>query len=180
MLVDIIIGLLLSAVISGVTSHTVPSLSLIILGVIGALLPDIDFIIWVIKQRGVINEWAHKHRDILHYPLLLIPAAFGMTLYFFGQPEAWLVSLGTLAHFIHDTMGIGGGIRWLWPFDNRFYYLEQAKQSWKLHKWTPQEQDAIARQRGNPNWIRDMYPPKTLITQISLILLLGLLFYLFS
>jgi|GEM_PF-6200054 len=88
----------------------------IILGIAAALLPDIDII-----TAPLLGKW--YHRTHTHFPLTYIPLVV-LAFVLLPIPFAVLFALGILAHFIHDTLGLGDGIRWFWPFSQRrFLFL---------------------------------------------------------
>lgn len=163
MVLDAGVGMLLASFF-GVGFDIQPSAFFITLGVLGALSPDIDFIMWTLLHKGHIHDpKVYKHRDLMHYPLIFVPLVGLVTSYFFGRFSGLLVSAGAVAHFLHDTTGLGGGIRWLWPFDNRAYYIEKTRlDGFKLYRWT--EADILAREKelGAANWIRKLYQPFSL------------------
>lgn len=136
--------------------------SFLIGGVVFALLPDLDSIFNLNKRSGAI--YAHKHRDAIHYPLLYIP--LGMTMIsFFNSTWSVLFGLCSLIHFIHDSIGIGWGIQWLFPFSKNHYafaYLYQPKGKEKLpnkfiYNWKHTDVDALAEKYGDNEWFGNIY-----------------------
>src|SRR6185436_6524853 len=94
------------------------------LGILFALLPDIDAVINFARFRS--TRFAYRHRDLLHLPIIYVLIAFAV--YFFNPPVAALFLICTLLHFVHDSIGIGWGVQWLWPFCTdhfSFLYLYQ-------------------------------------------------------
>ena len=88
----------------------------IVFGVAAVLLPDVDII-----TIPLFGKW--HHRTHTHFPLTYIPL-IALAFVFLLAPYAVLFALAVLAHFIHDTLGLGFGIRWLWPFSQRrFLFL---------------------------------------------------------
>ena len=162
MLLDIGIGILSAIVVSKTFAFTLTPL-LVGLGIAFALLPDIDFI-YTIVRRGLRDHRAiAKHRDLIHYPLIYLP--LGVILAFaFGPQWALLFLMASVGHFIHDSIGIGWGIPWLWPFTNRNYsflyrYAPPGKMLPKrvLYRWDRTRIDHLIEEHGDPNWLRNIY-----------------------
>ena len=79
MFLDIGIGLMVSKILIKTMGFYAPTV-FIILGVVFSLLPDIDFIFHLLKKKRL-NEYNHKHRDYLHYPILYIGGGFILFLF---------------------------------------------------------------------------------------------------
>ena len=68
-----------------------------------------------------------------------------------------------MAHFIHDSVGIGWGVQWLYPFKKDHYsffyqYDTYSKIPKKLiYVWKDGEIERLEREYGNPNWFHDIY-----------------------
>ena len=130
--------------------------------IVFALLPDSDFIVHL--ARGGTSKNAAHHRDLLHYPLVYIP--LGMLLIsLLSIPLAIAFGVSSLLHFLHDSIGIGWGVQWLYPFTASHYsflYLYQAKGKTSLPKryfysWKHEDIPAINKQYGDPDWIKHIY-----------------------
>ena len=77
-----------------------------------------------------------------------------------------LFALASLGHFIHDSIGIGWGVQWLYPFIKdhySFFYIykprwraERLPRRW-LYIWKHDEIDALDARYGDPDWIRNIY-----------------------
>src|ERR1043166_1457460 len=94
------------------------------LGIIFSLLPDIDALVNLAQFKS--TRFAYHHRDLLHKPMVF--AVLGVGLYLFNSTLGALFLLCSLAHFVHDSIGIGWGVQWLWPFNTdhfSFLYLYQ-------------------------------------------------------
>ena len=151
---DIAIGLLIGGLASLSTGDQY--LSLMLFGVFATLAPDLDFIVWLVRNRWKVDQFFHEHRDLLHQPLLF--GLGGGLLIGLWSPLYGLVwFLGTMAHFIHDTFDGGWGIAWLHPFYLGYFTL--ASYSPKRHIRDFAEQRAIATVHGNPNphWLGEQY-----------------------
>ncbi len=115
MLLDIGVGILSSVFLSRSFGIALNPLFLGA-GIVFSLLPDVDFLIAFRKNAAK----SHEHRDILHYPLLFIPIGAAI-LFFFNYQLAMLFIITALLHFLHDSIGLGWGIPWLYPFSKNHY-----------------------------------------------------------
>ena len=129
-------------------------------GAVFALLPDLDFIAVVLRRRNALH-----HREGLHYPLLFVPIGT-LVCWYFGGEWATLFALASLGHFVHDSIGIGWGVQWLYPFIKdhySFFYIykprwraERLPRRW-FYIWKHDEIDALDARYGDPDWIRNIY-----------------------
>ena len=151
-LFDLGLGLILS-VLTGFTLGREFSVLFLVVGIVSSIIPDWDMIPHLIIKRGKLDEWAHKHRDISHYPLLTIPV-FSLISYFsFGPHYAVLTGIVIFVHYILDTFGIGWGVKWLWPFSSRYFsYDKTIRKDKRWFAWTKKEQDEMVKNHGNPEW----------------------------
>lgn len=137
---------------------------LCVLSVIFALLPDLDAIVQLVRSRSV-GKLQYDHRDLFHRPIPYILLGGLLVLLLCGWKWALLFSILSLGHFIHDSIGIGWGISWLYPFNYRYYkfFTSSFKKSNEENReeviagWTPTEQNKIAEQHGDPDWLLNMY-----------------------
>ncbi len=148
---DIGVGILLSL---GVAHYfgIHASLLFIGLGILFALLPDIDILPFFWPTN-------YNHRSFMHYPLLYIPIAL-LVFYFFGTIYSTLFVLGVFSHMVHDTIGIGWGIAWLAPFSPRKFLFPEVgrrKQHGFFMTWLPQEEKVMANQYHDPTWVKTYY-----------------------
>lgn len=131
---------------------TEPTVFLIIIGVLCALLPDIDIL-------PVFWRTHYDHRSWLHYPLLYVP--LGVLVYMvFGSMYAALFVVCVLAHLVHDTIGIGWGVAWLGPFSKRkFLFPEKGRRQRHgfFMTWTPKEEAKMAEEFHDPQWVSHYY-----------------------
>lgn len=133
----------------------------LIMGVVFALLPDIDFWLEYIKRGTVGGKVIDLHRILFHAPLTYIPIALFIGTYF-GSAWMYLFILGFLGHFIHDSMGMGYGVRWLWPLDTNWYKLFSSKDG-EIHydldhllvSWSNREMKKLVHERGNDHWMEE-------------------------
>lgn len=139
---DIGVGILLSLGVAEYFGVEATPL-FILLGIACALLPDIDII-----TIPLLGKW--YHRTHTHFPIVYIPLAV-LAFVFLAPAYAVLFTLGVYAHLIHDTIGIGHGIAWLWPFSNRKFLVLAPK-------------DPIP---TNSNWVRHYYFRPNLLAYIE-------------
>lgn len=149
---DIGVGILLSLGVAHWFSVPVTPL-LVIVGILSTLAPDIDMFF------PLLGNTKHNHRSFTHYPLTFVPIVV-VAFLLLNQVYATLIALGIVAHFIHDTIGIGWGIKWAAPFSMRAYLLPNKSRrrdyGWFM-SWLPQEESAMAEKYHDPHWIRTYY-----------------------
>lgn len=134
----------------------------VLAGAAFALLPDIDALVNLVQYRGAGHEY--RHRDLLHHPLPFISAGVLM-IFPFSHELSILFALCALAHFAHDSIGLGWGVQWLSPFSSdhfSFLYLYQppgkvALPRRYLYRWRHADIDALDRAHGDHDWIRHIY-----------------------
>ncbi len=180
MILDIAFGISLSAVVASLFGFEA-SFSWYALGVLFALLPDVDVFLsrmsLVMRKRGSgVGKYAHEHRDLLHYPILFVIMA--VALYAIATPEIAILFAGAVfLHFAHDSVHIGWGIAWLWPYSKRtikFFSNKKGPWSWNLVKtWSGTDLRHAAHEHGNDNWLKDYYftlSPTVIFEVVALIL----------
>lgn len=154
---------------------------LLLIGIFFALSPDMDFIFYLASGKKA-DRFSHKHRSLFHYPLLFIPIGF-LVLAKFSLPYAFLFTTLSLAHFVHDSIGTGWGLEWLYPFSKKYYKFfsdETGRAAWKIQKWTPEEQNETSAKHGDDNWIKNTYLKLTLISAVEYgVLIFAIIIYLF-
>lgn len=151
-------------------------------GALFTLLPDADFLIHLARARTV--RHSEHHREMLHLPILYISIGLAAFL-FFGEPWIFLFISTSVVHFLHDSIGIGWGVPWLYPFtDNAFsffYHLENNNRKPKLPRrllyvWYRDDISNIADTYGDDDWIRNVYGKLHPYAQIELfVFLVGLI-----
>ena len=158
MLFDIGTGILISIGISWFFNVELTR-SLIAMGVFLVLVPDFDFLVELFKHGSVGGKEIREHRQISHFPLTYIPVVIVVFL-LWGTMWASFVGLCLFAHFLHDSVGIGWGIMWLWPFSHNAFKCFSEKNgafSTRLFvAWSPEEVKKLAAS-GDPNWFRNIY-----------------------
>ncbi|MDD4989036.1 MAG: metal-dependent hydrolase [Candidatus Pacebacteria bacterium] len=161
MFLDIGVGILASLFVAHLYGLGL-SLAFILGGIFFSLLMDADFVIHFAKG-GTYNT-GYRHRNLLHYPLLYIPIGM-VVIGFFNHSWAILFAICSFFHFVHDSIGVGWDVQWLYPFDNRhftlFYrYTSPIKEKLPrqfLYIWKHEDIDALAKRYGDEHWIRNMY-----------------------
>lgn len=156
---DIGAGLILGVLLSLLT--TINYALCLSIGVAAALLPDLDFVFSYLRSKKVPTT---EHRDGLHYPLIVIPV-IGLMGLAVSPAVGAVFALGSLIHFIHDSIGIGFGIKWLYPFrKNSYLFLFQIKTpanaampKQKFYSWSDRERAEMIKKYAYPDWIRYVY-----------------------
>lgn len=160
MFLDIKLGLLWAFLVGLLFGH--PFTPLWILAGVGfALLPDLDFWIEYLKRGTVGGKVIDLHRTLLHTPLTYLPVTLFVGSWF-GPAWMTLFALGVFGHHVHDSMGMGYGIRWLWPLSTRWYKLFSGKDG-EIHydhhhllaSWDAEEMKTLVAERGNDHWIEE-------------------------
>ncbi len=161
MFLDIGIGILTSIFVSHFFNIEI-SIWIVIFSISFALLPDLDFLYFYPKKHD--TKYDYKHRDIIHYPLLYLPIGTLIFWIIFGKVWGIAFFIASLFHFIHDSIGIGWGIKWLYPFsrDNHsFFYLyaKDGQRGWRklIFIFKEKELPGIVAKYGDPNWVKNIY-----------------------
>ena len=175
MFLDIAVGIFL-AVIGGSFFQQELTPFFVLACVFFALSPDIDVVIYLFRNKLRIDEKAHSHRDLLHYPLFFIPIGMVIALPF-GWEWSVLFALGALWHFLHDTLATGWGIRWFWPISKNHYIFFRKSLSIEkpglpfrfLYVWTQTEVKDLMVRYGEPDWFKNFYfsPHPLLIAELG-------------
>lgn len=169
MLLDTGVGILLAILVSKLYGAPLAA-KLVAGGIVFSLLPDVDVIPELLIYGNLGGYEKRIHREWVHYPLLYALFTLGMY-FFFGAAWATLFGISALAHFIHDSVGIGWGIKWLGPFvrDNyKFFSDSDGTPSGRLLvRWTPREMAEALQRHHNPNWFRDTYLRPSVISAVE-------------
>jgi len=124
-----------------------------------SLLPDIDFLIWLLRHHWKIDKWAHEHRNLFHYPLIYLPLGSLLVWCLTNDFYGLLFFFCSLVHFAHDSVAIGWGIRWFSPFSEKNYkfftrkHLGEKRQF--IVSWNPAELKEEVLKRGKDNWFKN-------------------------
>lgn len=155
---DIGFGFLIAVITAHVFGVPITT-TLVIICSIAALLPDIDFLVEFFRHGSVGGTVIREHRELLHFPITFIPF-IALVWVLFGSVWGFVFLMGTLTHFLHDTVGIGWGIKWFWPISTRAYKLfsdERGRPAWTATSWSAEEMPRLAKEHGVEHWIRDIY-----------------------
>jgi len=100
--------------------------TLLVLGSLSGALPDLDYLYYAIKSRGIkFGADFQHHKWISHtFPFYIIP---GLFFYLLGiimniaivSMAAVVVTVAAITHLLLDMIGSGDGIMWAWPFSKR-------------------------------------------------------------
>lgn len=191
MLLDIGMGILMVLFVSRIFALPVGAF-MVIAGIIFSLIMDADAVIDLIVHRGAAESY--KHRNLFHIPLIYIPMGMAV-IYFFQSYQSLypplalplLFGLCSLAHYIHDSIGIGWGVKWLYPFRDdqySFFYQYNAHKAglhpskWGIYVWKSADIDLLEEKYGDRDWFKHIYLSlhpyalvETAIFLLSLILL---------
>lgn len=164
MFLDIGVGIIAGILLGNYFGLGLGSLYILV-GILISVLPDLDFIYYFLKRgKDKDRKEDYLHRDLIHYPLIYLPAGFLIFYIAGGVAWAWLFFVCSLLHFIHDSIGIGWGIKWLWPFSKNnfaFFYIYSGKKKGGLKKllfsFDKKELAKIASEHGDKDWVRNIY-----------------------
>jgi hypothetical protein len=185
MFLDIGIGIYIAIFVS-YFFHIDFSVWLLIFAATCTLLPDADILYFYPKRHD--TKYDHKHRDLIHYPLIYLPVGTLLMWLFFGKEWGVIFLVASFAHFVHDSIGIGWGIKWLYPFIKNsysFFYLVGTEGRKALKKpifiFTEKNLPEIVRKHGDPNWVRNIYfkwhPYAQVEFSVFIVALISLFFY---
>ncbi len=163
MFLDIAVGIFLSIGVSWYFEIKL-TVFLILVSILFTLLPDLDFL-WALFRKGKAGA-RHSHREVAHHPIILIPVGF-LFLVLFNKVYALLFFAAIFWHFLNDSIFLGFGVHWLWPFSNKYFSFfgtcgyqapGKPKLPFKfLYIWTPKEIEEIEEKYGDPDWIKNIY-----------------------
>ena len=135
---------------------------MLLAGIAFSLGPDADFLLHYIKHG--ISRHDYKHRNGLHFPLLYVPIGTFLMYFLGGQAWATLFLMASLSHFIHDSIAIGWGIKWLYPFSKKnfiFLYHYSKKQRKGIRKLVlaldGNRLTEMIEEHWTDDWIRAIY-----------------------
>lgn len=185
MFLDIGVGILVAMLTSDVFKAAL-TFWLVIFSVLFALLPDADFLYFYPKRHD--TKYDHKHRDLIHYPLLYLPIGSLIIWVIFGQVYGFIFFLSSFFHFLHDSIGIGWGIKWLYPFSENnfsFFYLYSRKYKRGLKKlvfiFTKENISKYVTDHGDPDWVKNIYykwhPIAVVEFLVFILSIIALIFY---
>ncbi len=162
MFLDAAIGIFTAIFISNFAGIDL-AIFFVLISIFFVLLPDMDFLFLIFYKKEWLGKFSHKHRDIMHYPLIYIP--IGAVIFLFLKPFwSLLFVVNSFFHFLHDTAIGGFGIRWLWPFSKNYFAIfphsilkGERPLLGVLYVRNPEEVDRLAGEQGDPYWFRNAY-----------------------
>jgi len=102
--------------------------NLLILGLIGGVLPDLDYLIYVLKKGRITYESDFRHHTWVTHTIPFYSIA-ALLLYILGvvnknlnlKKAAKVLSISTTTHLLQDTLGSGDGIMLFYPVTKKMY-----------------------------------------------------------
>ena len=159
MFLDLGVGILFSILLSGIFKVSL-TLKLVWAGAIFSLIPDLDVFVELKKRGRVGGRVQGHHRELTHFPLTYAPIII-LIYALWSQMWACLFGLVILTHFLHDSVGMGWGIKWLWPFSNRAYkFFSEKNGNFSKNfvvSWEPQELKEVVARHGDDHWLKNFY-----------------------
>ncbi|MBI4120492.1 MAG: metal-dependent hydrolase [Parcubacteria group bacterium] len=160
MFLDIGVGIILSMIFGRWLGVELTG-GFVLAGIAFALLPDTDVFVELWQRRGKLGGRTQGfHRTITHYPLLYVPVVV-LVWIIWGAVWATFLGAAVLAHFLHDSVGTGWGIKWLWPFSQnryKFFAGKDGRQSANfIVSWAPEEWREAVERHGDPDWFKHIY-----------------------
>lgn len=142
-----------------------PTVTYVLVGIVFAYIPDIDWALdkhfWKTGHVAAYSGNPYDHREGLHKPLLwaLLISTWGIV---FGGLEPFIALVATTLHFLHDTVGTGWGMPWLWPLTKRrFKFFATKENTLTLRSpfvsWSYEELPAFIVKYGRSNWKEHCY-----------------------
>jgi membrane-bound metal-dependent hydrolase YbcI (DUF457 family) len=154
----------MSAVFVCLAFGVTPTGGLVLLGILFAYIPDVDWVLdahfWKTGRVAAYAQNPYDHREGLHKPLLWALAISGAGI-IFGGIGPFIAFTAVMAHFLHDTVGTGWGMPWLWPLTKRRIKFCSTKQNELkltpfLMSWSHEELSQYITNYGRANW-KDYY-----------------------
>lgn len=109
----------LLAVLVGAFFHYNFSSFQILVIMLFAWLPDLDYPLAMYLNKKYPGRHIGHHQFITHAPLFYLP--FLLVIAYFDWRIALLALYGLLTHFVMDSLIAPDGIRWLYPFSKKYY-----------------------------------------------------------
>lgn len=98
---------------------------------VSSVIPDLDFVFIWLKDRVSLS--LHHHTWVSHVPLYYL--LFGLAVSYISMSVGIVFLIGTFSHFIMDMFFTGDGIRWLRPFSNREFYVDNPTRGIHGREW---------------------------------------------
>ena len=131
-----------------------------VLAVVLSNIVDFDAVWTYIRNDSIAAHAGNlaDHRDIAHYPIIVVPC-FILTASVFGFFWATVVAANLVTHFVIDSVGVGWGIKWLWPFSKKNYKFlcerDNRSSTRILVSWSPAELRYAIAHYGNIDWLAE-------------------------
>ncbi|MEK7078361.1 MAG: metal-dependent hydrolase [Patescibacteria group bacterium] len=159
MFLDIGVGIFVSIFLSRIFEINL-SYWFITGGILFSLLPDLDVFVELAKRGKVGGQVQGHHRELTHFPLTYLPV-FILVYFIFGKIWLGLFGWCVFLHFLHDSVGMGWGIKWWWPFSNKAYkFFSEKDGSFSnnfMVSWRPQELKETIARHGDDHWLKNFY-----------------------
>lgn len=161
MIVDLVIGLILSAIgfYFGFGFDSV--IILFFAFVLDFDIPLNEFIrIFIKKEKKfnlstVLDEKSYTHKFLFHLPLIVLPFSFLVGMFYQNWLFGVLLALAILLHLIHDTTDKNfDGVSWLWPFNKNSYKLKRTGWETKTRQMLAREAEK-KKERSTSQILRD-------------------------
>lgn len=124
---------------------------LFILGVIFGILSDVDYVYYLGRHGLRPAKYSHEHRQALthsFFPHLLISI---ILFFLWGKLYGLIYFFAVVSHLLLDSVHRPWGIRWLWPFSQKYYSIGIKS---GLTVVTKKELDEYTEQRGDQPWFK--------------------------
>jgi hypothetical protein len=169
---------------------------LCLVGVVSALLPDIDALPewWKNGRVAAHSGNVHDHRNGLHYPTITTPSVFAIVAvavyahtYIESGTGNWsqvwfwasFVAVNVFIHFILESFGPGWGIRWIFiprmpnTWSNyKFFCDQENKPSWHfLTSWRHDEIKQVIFTHGDKDWLRKYFQSTGFLLEYVILML---------
>jgi inner membrane protein len=110
----------------------------ILYGVIAGVLPDLDVVPFVLHAglSGFGDGMGMHRATFMHTTLCAMLVGLAPLVLPVRQRSAWMVAgfTGVMTHLVLDSLTIGFGVMWLYPFSRGLYGLNLATR-WYRHVW---------------------------------------------
>ena len=162
MLLDIGLGIFAALGVANLFGQ-IPTAFFILAGIGFALLPDLDFLYALVRYGPSDHHAMIRHRDYLHYPVFYL-AAGALIALTAGPARGALFLIATFAHLLHDSIGLGWGVAWLWPLSDKHYtffwrYVVPGKELPRqlIYCWERARIDDLIDEYRDPQWLKNIY-----------------------
>ncbi len=136
-----------------------------VIGIAFAFILDADILfdkdVWSDGYPSAHADSPYDHRELLHKPSIWL-LIFCVAVFFIPLEFVLIAGSATFLHFVHDSMGTGFGIMWLWPFSTDNYKFFAAKDDPLtirsfMTSWSREELPEVIRRHGVKEWIPLLY-----------------------